>query len=314
MAKSKITPVVSIIMATYNRLHYIEESLIAITNQSFKNWECIIIDDGSSDGTKEFLESFIRTDSRFKYYRRTNDFAKGLPGCRNMGLENAIGKSIVFFDDDDIAHPDCLRWSFEELVKNDADYCRYGRSVFFNNFRREFDRRQNYSVSEHNPLKVENMITGRIPFNSCQVLWRTEIFKNEKFNESLLFAEEWELYTRLLLKEPKGISIDKNLYFGRKHSESNTGEFKNSNSIRVKSKVDAAISIVNHLTKAEKFPENLFKFFIQMGFELQSYSLIKTVLNRTDAKLITKLKYKIGFIFYPLIRPLLKLKGKMIRA
>lgn len=301
-------------MATYNRRHYIEESLDSIVNQSFKGWECIIIDDGSSDGTKEFLESYIRTDSRFKYYRRTLQFSKGLPGCRNLGLKIATGSFIVFFDDDDIAHPDCLCWSIKEIEKHNVDYCRFGRRAFFGNFEKDFDRRENYSVIEHKPLQVEGMITGNVPFNSCQVLWRAEVFKDERFNEKLLFAEEWELYSRLLLKDPVGISIDKNLYFGRKHSQSNTGEFKNSNSVRMNSKVNAAILIVEHLTKADKFSEILFKFFIQMGFNLQSYSLIKTVLNRTDTNFLTKLKYEIGFVIYPLLRPLFKLKGKIIKA
>lgn len=314
MSQGIISPQISIIMATYNRLHYIEESLNSIVNQSFKSWECIIIDDGSQDGTKEFLGSYKKSDPRFKYYLRTNQFAKGLPGCRNMGLKIATGSFVVFFDDDDIAHPDCLKWSYEELIKYNADYCRFGRTVFFNEFNAVFDRQQKYNIKEHKQLQVEKMITGVIPFNSCQVLWRAELFKDDKFEESLLFAEEWELYTRLLLKDLVGISISKNLYFGRKHSQSNTGEFKNMNSVRVKSKVDAAILIVEHLTKVGKLSESLYKFFIQMGFKLKSYKLIRTVLNRTDANWLMKLKYEIGFIFYPLLRPFLKLKGKLVRA
>src|SRR5680860_884854 len=92
---------VSIIMATYNRSHFIGETLDSILNQAFENWECLIIDDGSTDNTKEFLRPYVLKDSRFEYYERTKDHKKGLPGCRNQGLEIAKGDYIIFFDDDD---------------------------------------------------------------------------------------------------------------------------------------------------------------------------------------------------------------------
>ena len=301
-------------MATYNRSHLIEESMEAILTQSYDEWECLIIDDGSTDETKEVIDLYITRESRFKYFKRNEKYKKGLPGCRNMGLELSHGDYIVFFDDDDIPHPDCLKWSVEEIIKNKADYCRYLRTVFFQELNKDFDRKQDYNVLQHNNLAVEELITGKVPFNSCQVLWKAELFKNEKFNEDLMFAEEWELYTRILLKRPKGITIKKHLYFGRKHADSNTGEFKQADSIRVDSKIHAATMIIEHTSQVGDLSRPLAKFFIRMGFDLKSYPLINKALSKSDMDIFEKSKYRLGFIFYPILRPLLKLKGSLKSA
>ena len=108
-------PQVSIIMATYNRAHLIEETLDSILNQSFINWECLIIDDGSTDNTTEVLRPYLLKDLRLRYSERTKDHKKGLSGCRNQGLELAKGDYIIFFDDDDMVHPDNLKICMEVL-------------------------------------------------------------------------------------------------------------------------------------------------------------------------------------------------------
>lgn len=298
-------------MATYNRGHLIIESIEAIIQQSYKEWECLIIDDGSTDETKKILDTYLDRDSRFKYFTRKNIYKKGLPGCRNMGLEIAQGNYVIFFDDDDIPHPDCLKWSIEEITTNNADYCRYLRTVFYNTLNKDFNREKDYNIIQYNLLPVESLITGKVPFNSCQVLWRAELFEEERFNEDLMFAEEWELYTRILLKQPKGITIEKDLYYGRKHADSNTGEFKQANSIRVNSKIQAARLIIEHTSQAGNFSCSLAKFFIRMGFDLKSYSLINEALNKSNMDVLEKFKYRLGFIFYPILRPLLKLKGAL---
>ena len=80
-------PIVTIIMATYNRAHFIVETLQSIQNQTFENWECIIIDDGGTDNTNEVIAPILEKDTRFQFVKRTDSYQKGLPGCRNYGLD-----------------------------------------------------------------------------------------------------------------------------------------------------------------------------------------------------------------------------------
>src|SRR5690606_22147214 len=101
MEETKVT----ILLATYNRSHLIGETLYSIQNQTYKNWECIIVDDYSIDNTKEVIEEFIKQDNRFIYFLKTKQYSKGLSGSRNQGLDIAQSRKVQFvqfFDDDDI--------------------------------------------------------------------------------------------------------------------------------------------------------------------------------------------------------------------
>ena len=113
---------ISIIMATFNRAHFIVETLNSIQNQTFNNFECLIIDDGSTDNTVEVITPFLENDKRFKYYKRTPNYNKGLPGSRNYGLDLAKGDFIIFFDDDDYIHSKNLEININVLQNNDFDF------------------------------------------------------------------------------------------------------------------------------------------------------------------------------------------------
>src|SRR5690606_26015743 len=111
---------ISIIMATFNRAHLIGEALTSIQNQSYTDWECIIVDDNCTDNTKTIVETFIKNDLRFRYYLRHGNYKKGISGSRNFGIDLARGKSIIFFDDDDIVHPRNLEICLEQITKRGA--------------------------------------------------------------------------------------------------------------------------------------------------------------------------------------------------
>ena len=93
---------VTILLATFNRAHLIEETLNSIKSQTYTNWECIIVDDHSTDATPKVVSRLIAEDSRFSYFLKTGAYKKGLSGTRNYGLdiaESREAKFIQFFDD-----------------------------------------------------------------------------------------------------------------------------------------------------------------------------------------------------------------------
>ncbi|WP_037316570.1 glycosyltransferase family 2 protein [Salegentibacter sp. Hel_I_6] len=304
-------PEVSIIMATYNRAHLIHESLTSIQNQTFENWECIIIDDGSTDETKEAIKPSL-SDSRFRYLPRSAKHKKGLPGCRNYGIELAKGDYIVFFDDDDIAHPNHFKITIPILKKNDFHFCHYTREVFFGEFNREFNRNLNYSSKHIDYKNLEKIITHELPFNSCAVIWKKECFFNNRFNEELLYAEEWELYSRLLSNGFTGISIDKTLYFGRKHNASNTGEFYLGDKIRRESKIKAIQLVAINLQEKELLTPFLTRYFIQLAFLLNDRALINFLGKLTNLSRTKIYRYQVIRRYYPLISKYLRFKKKYL--
>lgn len=303
-------PKVSIIMATYNRGKFIAESVESILNQSYTNWELFIIDDGGTDNTKEVLLPYLR-DERILFLERGAKHKKGLPGCRNFGLEKAKGDFVIFFDDDDIVHPDNLKLCVNALHNSSYDFCRYIREVFTGKFDKVFNRENEFSSFEITVNDLEKMIDGTLPFNSCAVMWRKEIFNEERFNEDLMYAEEWELYSRILAGGAKGISINKTLFFGRKHPHSNTGEFWNNNPTRRASKIKAVKLVIDNLKQKQMLSNSLAKFFIQLGFFLKDASIVSYILQKSDAGVWTKIKYNWGYKIYPILRPIFKLKAKL---
>jgi glycosyltransferase involved in cell wall biosynthesis len=97
-----MNPLISIIIPTYNRAQVISKTLESIIAQTFTDWECIIVDDGSTDNTEEVIDNYIKKDSRFRYFKRPQDRIKGPNSCRNFGFELSKGSWINWFDSDDL--------------------------------------------------------------------------------------------------------------------------------------------------------------------------------------------------------------------
>jgi len=312
MIKEKVKPMVTIIMATYNRAHFILESLVSVQRQSFTDFECLIIDDGSSDNTAEVIQRILETDPRFCYFERSENYKKGLPGCRNYGLDLASGNYIIFFDDDDLVHPQNLEICLKLVEKSKIDFVNYQKQVFYDKYPTLGQINSDTLTPAYFEAKdVSALITGKKAMASCTVMWDKCCFDEIRFNEELQYAEEWECYTRILLNGFSGISINKVLYFNRKHPKSNTGEFLKKDLIRVTSKINAAKLIIANLKVKGIFSEDLNRFFIRMGFNLNSDSLIKTSLKANNDKLSRRLFYQIAFYIYPILRPILRLKGRL---
>src|SRR5690554_1580908 len=95
-------PLVSIIIPTFNRAHLIGETLDSVLAQTYHNWECIVVDDGSTDNTDEVMAEYMARDARFQYHHRPEDRLPGGNAARNYGFEVSKGEYIQWFDDDDV--------------------------------------------------------------------------------------------------------------------------------------------------------------------------------------------------------------------
>jgi len=98
-------PYFSVIIPAYNRARFLPECLDSVLAQTFTDWECIVVDDGSTDGTRELVAEYVRRDSRFRYHWQEN---AGASAARNAGIERARGEWIAFLDSDDWYYPDAL--------------------------------------------------------------------------------------------------------------------------------------------------------------------------------------------------------------
>jgi glycosyltransferase involved in cell wall biosynthesis len=304
-------PTVTIIMATYNRAHFIVETLLSIQKQTFGAWECLIIDDGGTDNTHEVIAPILEKDSRFQFLKRPDTYLKGLPGCRNYGLDLAKGDFIIFFDDDDIVHPLNLEITVMELSQNDVSFCRYLRESFFDSFDYEFDLSKEYDCFFVNKKDVFRLLNQELPFNSCQVLWKKECFKDNRYTEHLLHAEEWELYSRILSTGVIGISIEKTLFFARRHKKSMTGQYFRFDSKRTKSNVDAILLVINNLKQKDLITDKILRYFIQVSLDYKEYQLFSSIIQIAELSFFEKLKWQLFYFILPLRLYLYGFKKKL---
>ncbi|MFV8342095.1 glycosyltransferase family 2 protein [Flavobacterium sp. XS2P39] len=307
-----IIPKVSIVMATYNRAHFILETLRSIINQSFTDWECLIIDDGGTDNTEEVIALFLEQYSRFKYTKRPEGYIKGLSGCRNYGLDLAKGEYVIFFDDDDFIHPENLKIGLEVIETNNVDFCNYQKL----SFEVQKPTIKNYPITivkSLNKTDIKKVVTQEIGLASCTVLWKKKCFTSIRFNETLLYAEEWECYSRVILENFKGLIISNVLYYNRKHPDSNTGEFYRNNADRRESYTKAILLVIRNLKEKQLLSPSLIRYFVTISKDFVEYELFKAVLSVLELPIFEKLKWQLFHWTLPLRLSLYKRKKQLKR-
>ncbi|WNB92681.1 glycosyltransferase family 2 protein [Bacillus sp. NEB1478] len=123
--KTSITPLISIITPTFNSLKFIDQTVESVISQSYSNWEWIIVDDFSIDGTRDYLTNLSKRDSRIKTILQ--DKNNGTAVARNTALHQAKGKYIAFLDSDDLWHSKKLYKQVNFMLENDIafSFCQY---------------------------------------------------------------------------------------------------------------------------------------------------------------------------------------------
>lgn len=120
---------VSIVMPAYNAQDYIQEAIQSVLQQTYTEWELLVIDDASSDRTAEIVNQLVRKDSRVHYIKNKANI--GAAESRNRGVELAKGQWIAFLDSDDCWHPDKLKRQLDLAEKHRAEFV-FSGSAFMN--------------------------------------------------------------------------------------------------------------------------------------------------------------------------------------
>lgn len=213
-------PLISIIIPVYNREKLLAFTLNSIIQQSFVDWECIIVDDQSTDGTFLVMQQYQILDSRIKIYSRPFQLRKGANSCRNYGFLQTNGTYIKWFDSDDIMLPMHLEICYNTLINNDLDFVVTDTINFDNETHKFLDKPYNFD-------RFKSIITAD-QFAKSQIGWITDDFTGKrvlveqlKFNETITTdGDEYNFFVRMLHVSNKGIFIDKILTNRRIHEKS----------------------------------------------------------------------------------------------
>lgn len=217
-----IPPKVSIIVPCYNQAQFLDEALQSVLDQTYTNWECIIVNDGSPDHTEAVAQKWVDKDARFVYLKKENG---GLSSARNVGLDKSNGDFIQFLDSDDCLDKRKLELSLQELdsaISKDV-------KVAITNFRRFVDE-LGLSIEPYCNLNLVRFNLENILYQWEDVftipihcgLFEATFFKKFRFPEHIKAKEDWVMWVSLFKSNCKVIFIDKPLAFYRRNPESMT--------------------------------------------------------------------------------------------
>jgi glycosyltransferase involved in cell wall biosynthesis len=211
-------PLVSIIIPTYNRAHLIGETLDSILAQTYTNWECIVVDDGSTDETDKLLATYCEKDTRFQYLHRPNNRPKGANACRNYGFEVSIGEYVNWFDDDDVMLAEKLETQIFALHNSKYDYTICQTMMIDATNKKEIGLRVPNLISEN---IFEDYILAKIFWLTGAPLWKKQFLKETKliFDEELHQAQDYDFHMRILYISENYLPIDKPMVLFKQHEE-----------------------------------------------------------------------------------------------
>lgn len=181
-------PAISVVMATYNGEEFIREAIDSILNQSFKDFEFIIVDDGSSDSTESIVASY--TDPRIIFIKKEQN--TGIADSLNLGIEKARGKYIARMDDDDISFPDRFQQQYDFLEGN-LDHVLCCTNVDWSH-----QKNQTPQALEHTQLYLSLLFNN--PIVHPTVLMRSSALKSLMYNPKMPPSEDYDLWTRMIVK------------------------------------------------------------------------------------------------------------------
>ncbi len=187
---NKSIPLVSIIIPTYNREKTLLRAIKSVLNQEYDRYEIIIVDDGSTDNTRNIIESYLKNENIFYIFQKN----KGVCAARNLGIEKANGEYIALLDSDDEFSPDKLSIQINIMKASNSIFSVSNCAIINENQSTKNKYNNNFLVSE------EQVINNEIPLSASLMLFRKDLCREFLFDEELPTANDLDFILRVLTK------------------------------------------------------------------------------------------------------------------
>lgn len=242
---------VSVIIPSYNRANLISQTIKSVISQSYKDWELIIVDDGSTDNSDEIIQPFL-IDLRIKYLKRPLNRLSGGNAARNYGFEKAKGIYVKWLDSDDLLKPNALEKQLKIINSNNKTEVVFSRSQYF-----KFDKVSGEMIFENYWSKnfpetkpFENYLFGKIRFSTADALWKKSFFNSSPFKENIKNSQEWLMYIENLSKVQNYQVDSEVLVYSRQHEGQMHNQKKKS--VHYKNQVLARFYAIRYLIEKNK--------------------------------------------------------------
>lgn len=283
-------PLISVIIPVYNVEEYLSRCLDSIMGQTHAEWEALLVDDGSTDGSGKICDEYAARDSRFRVFHKTNG---GVSSARNVGLREARGECVCFIDADDFVHPRYLEILQGALLSTQADIAICGYVKTFDGVC--------YSEETVEPVKTrkvsyQDFLNHSVSYHNhvCAKLYRKKILKGYFFEEAIRYSEDAVFNFRLICGtdglKMRSVGTPLYYYYNRQDSVINTS-----------SRMEAFAEIYWYLDHWEVFLpqyawivcEHAMKTILQIRMELYLTPAYRNVTERwayLSGSLIEKMK------------------------
>ena len=256
---------VTIVVPCYNQGNFLEEALQSVLEQTYIYWKCIIVNDGSTDSTKQIALKWVQKDSRFRYIEKRNG---GLSSARNAGIRQCDTTYVFPFDADDRLHKTYLERAYNILSKDKKIEV---LTVKVQNF-----------GAKNNILNLPEYSFETLLIRNCFIA--CSIFKKETYDrvggydENLKSFEDWDFWISALKDGGKHYQIEEVLYFYRKHE---------------------ALSLTNRFSQDKVFYESLYDYIYKKHMDLYDKYYDNFILMYNDYLLLDEFNKKIkrNFLF-----------------
>ena len=282
-------PIVSIITPCFNADKYLRETLDCLQKQTINKWECIIVNDGSTDQSSAIAHEYAAKDSRYVVIDKENE---GPSVARNVGIKASHGKYILPLDADDIIDKTYIEKSVNYLESHGDVKLVYCLAEYFGDIRGEW----NLPEYDYKSLLWNNMVFCTAMFR------RSDYDKTKGYNTNMVYGnEDWDLWLSLLGENDKVYRIPEVLFFYRKHGNSVTDVAIS------KSYQSHSLLIKNHMEIYEPFLADMFEYRIaQYNYDLIQKRVV--YLENEIKEIFASKSYRLGKIllwpFHKLIQML----------
>lgn len=249
---------ISIVVPVYNVEKYIHESLNSILNQTYKNFELLLIDDGSKDNCPQICDEYAKKDSRIRVIHKENG---GLSDARNCGIKNATGDYIMFFDSDDYL-------SSNEAIEKIADKINSeNRDVVLFFFKYSFENRAENGIVEYNDnyrniklsgttkaQQLEELVKNNVYISSAvvKVIRRQLFVDNDLYFVKGIYSEDVDWSARLMICAKSFSLLNESLYIYRQRDMSISQTVKKKTIVDISNNIKRCIEISENVAEDDK--------------------------------------------------------------
>ena len=239
---------ISIIVPVYNVENYLRQCLDSIMGQTYQNFECLLINDGSPDHSADICREYISKDSRFLYFEKENG---GVSSARNLGIEHSKGEYITFIDSDDWVDSDYLEVLYNALIDENADvsvsiYKRFHMADncwYFHSFQRGYEKKIFTGSELIDNLQLLSSFDHSYG-SVCGKLVKSVRVETIRFNEETTLGEDMEFWYKLYLISDKIVYVNKDTYIYRTSND----EYKHFELEKIRSDIQHRLNFIAFLT------------------------------------------------------------------